>query len=395
MKKIFVPLLILFFVNQNLHKLNAEEINIGIVLGFSGPAEKIVKNMSLSADLAFNEALSSGSFIKNKKLKKLKVDTKCNKSNIGEVSNKLLQEEIVAILGAACPGISESILLNVANKKNIPIISSAASSSTLTMIDDQKLFFRTIPSNRRDAEVLADITKDRGVKSLAITYLDTSYNKEFEINFIRALKKNGIRITINIPHEPNKKDYSDEASLMATAGGDAAAIISEAELGGKEILQALIDSGVYKKFVFSDRMIDYEILKNIDNELDSSFGLILGSNSKNLNIFYKTAKKNKIDPSSPFVSETYDAASILLLALQKINHNPGMSLSDGIMSVSNSPGIKIYVGELKKGLKLIQKGRKINYEGVTNIELDSNGETYGSFLEKEIRKGKLKTKKQR
>ena len=395
MKKIFVPLLILFFVNQNLHKLNAEEINIGIVLGFSGPAEKIVKNMSLSADLAFNEALRSGSFIKNKKLKKLKVDTKCNKSNISEISNKLLQEEIVAILGAACPGISESILLNVANKKNIPIISSAASSSTLTMIDDQKLFFRTIPSNRRDAEVLADITKDRGVKSLAITYLDTSYNKEFEINFIRALKKNGIRITINIPHEPNKKDYSDEASLMATAGGDAAAIISEAELGGKEILQALIDSGVYKKFVFSDRMIDYEILKNIDNELDSSFGLILGSNSKNLNIFYKTAKKNKIDPSSPFVSETYDAASILLLALQKINHNPGMSLSDGIMSVSNSPGIKIYVGELKKGLKLIQKGRKINYEGVTNIELDSNGETYGSFLEKEIRKGKFKTKKQR
>ena len=395
MKKIFVPLLILFFVNQNLHKLNAEEINIGIVLGFSGPAEKIVKNMSLSADLAFNEALRSGSFIKNKKLKKLKVDTKCNKSNISEISNKLLQEEIVAILGAACPGISESILLNVANKKNIPIISSAASSSTLTMIDDQKLFFRTIPSNRRDAEVLADITKDRGVKSLAITYLDTSYNKEFEINFTKALTKNGIQITIEIPHEPNKKDYSEEASLMAAAGGDAVAIISEAKSGGKEILQALIDSGTYKKFVFSDRMIDYEIFKNLENELNSSFGFIPGSNSKNLNIFYKTAKKNKIDPSSPFVGETYDAASILLLALQKINHNPGMSLSDGIMSVSNSPGIKIYVGELKKGLKLIQKGRKINYEGVTNIELDSNGETYGSFLEKEIRKGKLKTKKQR
>ena len=395
MKKIFISLLILFFVNQNLNKLNAEEINIGIVLGFSGPTEKIVKNMSLSADLAFNEALNSGSFVKNKKLKKIKIDTKCNKSNIKRINNELLNEEVVAILGAACPGISESILLNVANKKNIPIISPAASSSTLTMIDDKKLFFRTIPSNRRDAEVLADITKDRGIKSLAITYLSTSYNKEFQINFIRTLKKKGIQITINIPHEPNKKDYSGEASLMAAAGGDAVAIISEAELGGKEILQALIDSGTYKKFVFSDRMIDYEILKNFDNELDSSFGLIPGSNSKNLNIFYKNAKKNKIDPSSPFVGETYDAASILLLALQKINHNPGMSLSDGIMSVSNSPGTKIYVGELKKGLKLIQKRQKINYEGVTNVELDSNGETYGSFLEKEIRKGKFKTKKQR
>ena len=38
------------------------------------------------------------------------------------------------------------------------------------------------------------------------------------------------------------------------------------------------------------------------------------------------------------------------------------------MSVSNSPGTKIYPGEIAKGLKLLKKGKKIDYEGATNVE---------------------------
>ena len=65
------------------------------------------------------------------------------------------------------------------------------------------------------------------------------------------------------------------------------------------------------------------------------------------------------------------------------------------MSVSNSPGTKIYPGEIDKGLKLLKKGKKIDYEGATNIEFDINGDAFGTFLEKEIIKGKFKTRQQR
>ena len=65
------------------------------------------------------------------------------------------------------------------------------------------------------------------------------------------------------------------------------------------------------------------------------------------------------------------------------------------MSVSNSPGTKIYPGEIAKGLKLLKKGKKINYQGATNIELDINGDAFGTFLEKEVTKGKFKTRQQR
>ena len=71
------------------------------------------------------------------------------------------------------------------------------------------------------------------------------------------------------------------------------------------------------------------------------------------------------------------------------------SIAKNVMSVANAPGTKIYPGELKKGLDLLAKGKKINYEGATGVTFTSVGEAEGSFLEQEIKGGKFKTKKQR
>ena len=65
------------------------------------------------------------------------------------------------------------------------------------------------------------------------------------------------------------------------------------------------------------------------------------------------------------------------------------------MSVANAPGTKIYPGELKKALDLLAKGKAVNYEGATAVELTDVGESFGSFIEKEIKSGKFKDKKQR
>ena len=50
---------------------------------------------------------------------------------------------------------------------------------------------------------------------------------------------------------------------------------------------------------------------------------------------------------------------------------------------------------LLQALELLSKGKDINYEGATAVEFTDVGEAFGSFLEKEIKGGKFKTKKQR
>ena len=50
---------------------------------------------------------------------------------------------------------------------------------------------------------------------------------------------------------------------------------------------------------------------------------------------------------------------------------------------------------VKKALDLLAKGKAINYEGATAVQFTDVGEAAGAFLEKEIKGGKFKTKKQR
>ena len=50
---------------------------------------------------------------------------------------------------------------------------------------------------------------------------------------------------------------------------------------------------------------------------------------------------------------------------------------------------------MKKALDLLASGKAVNYEGASSVELTDVGEASGAFIEKEIKGGKFKDKKQR
>ena len=396
MRKKILSFLFLFCLIGNQTKVLANEITLGIALGFTGPTESIVPSMASSVRLAISEANSSNIFLNGEeKISLIKIDTTCDKSKIKSVNKTISENNIIAIIGAACPGISEGILLGSVNEKNIPIISPAATSPLLTMLDEKKLFFRTTAPSNRDGEVLAKIAKDRGIKRIAVSFQDTNYGKELERNFKKTLNNSNVEITVSVPIKINKTDLSNEVSVLAAAGGDAVAIFIEVEQDGERLIKSILDSGAFEKFILSDRMINKSTEKEFGKLINNSFGIIPGSNSKNINSFNKIAQKNNIDTSGPFIGESYDAAAVLVLALQEKNFKSNINLSKNIMSVTNSPGTKIYPGEIAKGLKLLKKGKKVDYEGATNIEFDINGDAFGTFLEKEVIKGKFKARQQR
>ena len=52
-------------------------------------------------------------------------------------------------------------------------------------------------------------------------------------------------------------------------------------------------------------------------------------------------------------------------------------------------------GNVKKALDLLANGKAVDYEGATAVQFTNVGEAAGSFIEKEIKGGKFKNKKQR
>ena len=371
-------------------------IKMGIILGFTGPIESLTPAMAASAELAFKEASDSGSLLGGKKISVTRADSTCVDSAAAVTAAEgLVSGGVVAIMGADCSGVTGAIAEKVAVPNGVVMISPSATSPGLTDINDRGYFFRTAPSDARGGQILADITKDRGVKSVAITYTNNDYGKGLADVYSAAVKAHGIKVTTVAAHEDGKADYSSEVATLASAGGDAVAVIGYLDQGGKGIIQGSLDSGAFDKFILSDGMIGDSLTDSFGKDLNKSFGSIPGSTGKGAGVFSKVAKSAGIDSSGPYTGESYDAAALITLAMQAGGKADRNAVQKNVMSVANAPGTKIYPGQLKKALDLLASGKAVNYEGATGVEFTDVGEAFGSFLEKEIKGGKFKTKKQR
>ena len=372
------------------------DIKMGVILGFTGPIESLTPAMAASAELAFKEASDSGSLLGGQKISVERADSTCVDSAAATTAAEgLISNGVVAIMGADCSGVTGAIATNVAVPNGVVMISPSATSPGLTDLNDNGYFFRTAPSDARGGQILADITKDRKVKSVAITYTNNDYGKGLADVYKAAVEAHGIKVTTVAAHEDGKADYSAEVATLASAGGDAVAVIGYIDQGGKGIIQASLDSGAFDVFILSDGMIGDSLTDNFGKALNKSFGALPGSTGKGAGVFADVAKAGGIDSSGPYTGESYDAAALITLAMQAVGKADRATIQQNVMAVANAPGKKIYPGELGKALDLLAKGKAVNYEGATGVEFTDVGEAFGSFLEKEIKGGKFKTKKQR
>ena len=393
MKKLFIAAFILV---STMVTSSYAEIKMGIILGFTGPIESLTPAMRDSAKMAFQEASDSGSLLGGETITVVEGDSTCVDSAAAQAAaEKLVSEGVAAIMGADCSGVTGAIATNVAVPNGVVMISPSATSPGLTDLADNGFFFRTAPSDARGGQILADITKDRKIKSVGVTYTNNDYGKGLADVYAAAVKAHGIKVTAVAAHEDGKADYSAEVATLASAGGDAVAVIGYLDQGCKGIIQGSLDSGAFDTFILSDGMIGDSLTEAFGKSLNKSFGSLPGSTGKGAGVFAKVAKAGGIDSSGPYTGESYDAAALIVLAMQAGGSADRSSIAKNVMAVANGPGKKIYPGELKKALDLLAKGKAVDYEGATGVNFTDVGEAFGSFLEKEIKGGKFKTKKQR
>ena len=379
-----IATLLTFFAFSTSH---AKTVNVGIILGFTGPIESLTPDMAAGAELAFNEASNSGEFLNGSKINIIRADSTCIDSAAAtSAAEGLVSQGVTAIMGADCSGVTGAILSNVAVPNGVPMISPSATSPGLTTAEDNGLFFRTAPSDARGGEVLADITADRGISSVAITYVNTDYGVGLADVYEAAAQARGIEVTAKTAHEGDKADYSAEVGVLSAAGGDALAVIGYLDQGGNQIIQGSLDSGAFDTFVLSDGMIGDSLTDTFGADLDGSFGSMPGSLGAGAQKFKAYAEANGVNPSV-YVGESYDAAALIVLAMSLGKSDDSATVAANIMKVANGPGTKIYAGELAKALKLTQAGFAVDYDGATDVNFTDVGEAFGAFIEKGIEGG--------
>ena len=370
----------------------AEDIKVGIILGFTGPIESLTPGMASSAELAFAEASASGKLLGGKTIVGLRADSTCiDAAAASSAAERLITADgVVAIMGADCSGVTTAIANNVAIPNGVVMVSPSATSPALSTIDDKGFFHRTAPSDARQGQVLAQVLKSRGIKEVAVTYTNNDYGKGLSDSFSSAFKAVGGKISIVAAHEDGKADYSAEVGALSAAGSKYLAVFGYVDQGGKGIIQAAVDADAFESFVMADGMVGDSLLAAIGSALDGSIATLPGGASGS-EAFGKYASAKGIVADGPFVPESYDAAALIVLAIQAAGSTDRAAIQSKMMMVANAPGKKVGPGQLAKALQILEAGGDVDYQGATNVEFNEVGEVFGSYKELEIGAGKWNT----
>ncbi|MEM6304809.1 MAG: ABC transporter substrate-binding protein [Pseudomonadota bacterium] len=367
---------------------HAKEIKLGVLFGFTGPIESLTGPMASGAEMAMAEVTESGMLLDGMTVTAERGDSGCIDNGMAVASaERLIGEGIKGLVGADCSGVTGAVLQNVAIPNGMIMISPSATSPGLTTMEDNGLFFRTSPSDAREGEVIAEVLQERGVQSIALTYTNNDYGKGLADAIQSSFEAIGGEVTIVAAHEDGKADYSAEMGALASAGGDLLVVAGYLDQGGAGIIKAALDSGAWDQFGLPGGMIGENLPKTIGPDLDGSYGVIAGTQGNGIDTFVGMAEAAGFDGSSPYTPESYDAAALIMLAMQAAGSTEPGDYQAKILEVANAPGEQIFPGELAKALELIKAGTDIDYVGASAVELIGPGESAGNYRLIEVQNG--------
>jgi branched-chain amino acid transport system substrate-binding protein len=373
---------------------HSKEVKIGIILGFTGPLESITPAMGAGAEMAIAEVVVAGGILDGMMPVAVRGDSTCvDAAAATAAATRLVTSDgVSAFMGADCSGVTGAILQNVARPNGVAMISPSATSPALSTAEDDGLFFRTAPSDARQGVVMAEILGERGVKTVALTYTNNDYGKGLADSFQAAFTASGGKVTLSAAHEDGKADYSAEVGALAAAGGDVLVVAGYVDQGGSGVIRAALDAGAFTTFMLPDGMVGTALEERFGMELNGSFGQLPGTDSDGAALFQAAATAAGFDGTGAFAPESYDAAALILMAMQAAGSTDSKVWSTKVMEIANAPGELILPGELAKALQLIKEGKDIDYVGASAVELIGAGESAGNYREIEFVDGKITTK---
>jgi branched-chain amino acid transport system substrate-binding protein len=374
---------------------SAEDVKIGVLIGFTGPIESLTGHMANAAEAAMAEVNASGKALNGWNFVSVRGDSTCVDSAAATTAAEKMvtSDGVKGIIGGDCSGVTGAVLQNVARPNGMVMVSPSATSPALSTAEDDGLFFRTAPSDAREGEVMADILMEKGVKSIALTYSNSDYGKGLAEAIASSFTAKGGVVTINAAHEDGKSDYSAEVAALAAAGGDLLVVAGYLDQGGRGVIQASLDSGAFSSFGLPGGMVGDSLPLAIGPALDGSYGQVAQSDSAGAAILAEMGKAaaTPYDATSPYTMESYDAAALIMLAMQATNSTDPKVYGPKIMDIANGPGEQILPGQLGKALELIAAGTAIDYDGASGVMLVGAGESAGRYKQFEVKGGVYET----
>ena len=359
-----------------------DEVRIGLLFGISGAISAMAPTMVDAARLAISQVNAQGGIGDGKTLVGTLGDSGCNPQNATDAATKAVNiDRAVAIVGPSCSGSVLAAAHSVTVPTGTTIISPSATSPELTRLNDRDRVFRTVPSDGYQGAALARALLERGIETVAVTYIANDYGAGLAESFRSEFEANGGTLAAYQSHDGSKASYRSELSRLARSGADTLMIFDYGDGSGLTILRQSLENGFFEQFVGADGMQSEALIRAIGAE--NLEGLLIsapiGAGAEALERFSQAFRAENGNPEGIFAATSYDATFLLALALEHADGDRN-ALPQSLRAVATAPGEPILPGEWEKAKQLIAAGEEIDYKGAAgDHEFDDAGDVPGAY----------------
>jgi branched-chain amino acid transport system substrate-binding protein len=361
---------------------------IGFIGGFTGPIESLTPPIFAGAELVVKQINEQGGILGGE-LKLISADGACDATAAAAAADKVINtDNVVGIVGALCTGETIGAFNGSGLSGNVVFISPASSAPALTTLEDNDLVYRTTPSDALQGVKLAELLLAKGVKDIAITYVNNDYGKGFADALSTAYTAGGGTVAANVAHEEGKADYRAELGNLTASQN--LVILAYANASGNTVLRQAVESGNFTLYVGGDGMVGDDLLSGIDAAaVEGLIATRAGAPAGTATTTYNDlATAAGIEANATYAPQAYDAAFLLALAIEKNGSASRDGLSAALREVASAPGEKILPGEWTKAVELIKAGTDIDYEGAGGaLDFDEAGDVDGIIVELAVEGG--------
>lgn len=361
---------------------SGETVKIGTLMDVTGDLGIFGPPMQLATDLAIQLVNEAGG-VNGSQIELIHRDSGTSEQLATDAASALVNvEDVSAIIGSLSSGVTIAVAESVTIPAGALLVSPASSSPAVAALDDNDFVFRTAVSDALQGVIAAELASQLGFGNVATTYINNAYGEGLTTVFADNFERKGGSVSAQVGHESGQASYLSELRRASDDDAEALMTIAYPESAGV-ILRESVEGKFFDQYLFVDGTKSQEMFDELGVEnFEGAYGTAPGApdtpaKQTFLNLYTTRTDGN---PDSLFISEAFDAAAILALAIEKADSSDSEDIRDAMREVANAPGEKVGPGDIARALQLIRDGRDIDYVGAAgDQDFDDNGDVLNTI----------------
>ena len=363
-------------------ELPTDPLRIGLLLDFSGPLAEYGLQLRTGFDLAIKHINEAGG-VWGMPVEGVVGDTALDPTTAVEEARRLIEiEHVQGIIGPMSSAMTLAVAESISASRRIPTISPVATSSQITLAEDDDFLFRVSLADRVEGRHLAELVARAGLENVGLLYRDDAFGHgmatAFEEHFAGTVKA--------IAVSPGATSFTAELEQSLEFGPQALVLIAfppETIL----IVREALELGYYDQFFFGAAArapgVSEAIGPHLLAGMRGTYVAAAPANPSSDAWIEAYLEEYGDPPSLPYVKETYDATIAFALAAEAAGSADGGAIRDQLRRIGSAPGTVViaHPDSLTEGLKALAEGGDVDYEGgAGTLDWDEHGDITHGYI---------------